>query len=221
MFTGIIEGTGRIKSVANRDDIVQLEIACDFGLGKANNGDSISVNGCCLTITSKLGDTIWVDVSSETLEISTLDQLNPGDPVNLERALVAGKRLDGHIVQGHVDGIGKIRVIKKHGKTNEVEIEIPRNLSRYIVEKGSVAIDGVSLTVNKCLKNSFTIMIIPYTRLRTTFSRFFIGREVNLEVDIIGKYVEKLTFLDSREMKKKSPITEEFLKQHGFGDDED
>lgn len=220
MFTGIIEGVGIIKTVSRKDKLVQFEINCNFDLERTNVGDSISVNGCCLTITSRLGNTIWVDTTPETLEKSSLNSLKAGDPVNLERAMVMGGRLDGHIVQGHVDGVGKVIAIIDKGEAKEVEIEFPSNLAKYIVEKGSVAIDGISLTVNACKRNRFKVMIIPHTRLRTTFERLFVGREVNLEVDIIGKYVEKLTFLDSKDMEKPSPITEEFLRQHGFDEEE-
>ncbi len=221
MFTGLIEGVGIIKSVQHKEELSQLEITCDFDLGKINVGDSLSVNGCCLTITSRLGNTIWVDATYETLERTALGKLKSGDPVNLERAMVAGERLNGHIVQGHVDGVGRVLNIKKHGDATEITIEMSKDLSKYIVEKGSVAVDGVSLTVTDCNDDKFSIMIIPHTKLRTTFSRLHVGQFVNLEVDIIGKYVEKLTFLNSSDMGKNSPITEEFLRKHGFKEEDE
>lgn len=216
MFTGIIEGVGKIKSLRQKGDALEIEITCEFDLEKTNVGDSISVNGCCLTVTSRLGKQFWADVSAETLTVSTFHRLSVGKSVNLERALMVGGRMGGHIVSGHVDGVGQVSDIKRLSGYSEFTIEIPRNLSRYIVEKGSIAIDGVSLTVNRCTDRDFSVMIIPHTNLNSTFQSLKVGDEVNLEVDIIGKYVEKLTFLDSDEYKKGSAITEEFLKKHGF-----
>lgn len=216
MFTGIIEGVGTVRAIKRKGESAEIEISCDFNLEKTNIGDSISVNGCCLTVTSRLGKSFWADISSETLETSTLGDFDKGDPVNLERALTVGGRLGGHIVQGHVDGVGEVVEIKEHSSSREFSIKIPDNLSRYIVEKGSVAVDGVSLTVNRCKGSTFTVMVIPHTQLKTTFERMDKGDSVNLEVDIIGKYVEKLAFLDSSQYEKGSKITEEFLKKHGF-----
>ena len=216
MFTGIIEGVGTVRTVKKKGDGLELEIACDFDLERTNVGDSISVNGCCLTITSRLGKSFWADVSSETYKVTTLREINAGDPVNLERALQVGSRLGGHIVQGHIDATGKVIEINEQSGSVEYTIEFPKELGRYIVEKGSVAVDGVSLTANRCQNNNFTVTVIPHTKLKTTFSKLKAGDHVNLEVDIIGKYVEKLAFLDSEEYRKESKITEEFLKKHGF-----
>ncbi len=217
MFTGIIEGVGTVRSVKSKGDGAEIEIGCDFDLEKTNVGDSVSVNGCCLTVTSRLGKSFWADVSPETMAVTTLGELIPGAAVNLERALLVGSRLDGHIVQGHTDAIGKVVEIKELSGSREVTIEFPSNLTRYVVEKGSVAVDGVSLTVNRCEGDRFSVMVIPHTQLKSTFARLRVGDRVNLEVDIIGKYVEKLTFLDSEEFgKRDSKITEEFLKRHGF-----
>lgn len=217
MFTGIIEGVGVVRSIRRQGDGGRIEIGCDFDLEKTNVGDSISVNGVCLTVTSRLGKSFWAEISSETLSISTFNELREGGPVNLERALKVGERLGGHIVQGHVDGIGKITDIREQSGSREFFIEIPSNLLRYIVEKGSVAVDGVSLTVNHCGTDFFSVMVIPHTQLKSTFQDMKRGDHVNLEVDIIGKYVEKLTFLDSAQFKEEgSKITEEFLKKHGF-----
>lgn len=217
MFTGIIEGVGTVRSVKRKGEGAEVEIGCEFDLEKSNVGDSVSVNGCCLTITSRLGKSFWADISPETMAVTTLGELAPGDAVNLERALLVGSRLDGHIVQGHADAIGLVVEIKELSGSREVAIEFPSNLTRYVVEKGSVAVDGVSLTVNRCEGNRFSVMVIPHTQLKSTFARLKVGDRVNLEVDIIGKYVEKLTFLDSEEFgKRDSKITEEFLKRHGF-----
>jgi len=216
MFTGVIEGVGKVRKARRKGDGLELEIACDFDLERSNVGDSISVNGCCLTVTSRLGKCFWADVSRETVASSTLGDLAAGDPVNLERALKLGSRLDGHIVQGHADAVGKVLNIIEHSDSKEVIVEAPDGLARYIVEKGSVAVDGVSLTINRVEDNRFYVMIIPHTELRSTFQHMRVGDRVNLEVDIIGKYVEKLTFLDSEQYEKGSRITEEFLKKHGF-----
>lgn len=216
MFTGIIEGVGTVRTVKNKGDGLEIEIACDFDLEQLNVGDSVSVNGCCLTVTSRLGKCFWSDISKETYDVSTFKDTKPGDPVNLERARQLGSRLEGHIVQGHVDGVGKVVEIKEYSGSTELAIEAPENLNKYIVDKGSVAVDGVSLTINRIENNKFFVMIIPHTRLKTTFLKLETGKNVNLEVDIIGKYVEKLAFLDSEEFRKDSKITEEFLKKHGF-----
>jgi riboflavin synthase len=216
MFTGVIEGVGIVRSIRKKGEGAEIEIGCEFDLEKTNVGDSISVNGCCLTVTSRLGKSFWADISPETVASSTLGELAEGDAVNLERSLLVGSRLDGHIVQGHVDGVGKVIDIVEQSGSREFTIEIPDNLSRYVVEKGSVAVDGVSLTVNRVEHHRFSVMVIPHTQLRSTFQRMHVGSKVNLEVDIIGKYVEKLTFLDSEQYEQGSKITEEFLKKHGF-----
>lgn len=216
MFTGVIEGVGKVRTVKRKGEGLEVEIACDFDLERSNVGDSISVNGCCLTVTSRLGKCFWADVSKETIASSTLGELKEGNPVNLERALKLGSRLDGHIVQGHADAVGKVLNIIEHSDSKEFIIEAPHHLAKYIVDKGSVAVDGVSLTINRVEDNRFYVMIIPHTQLKSTFQHLRVGDRVNLEVDIIGKYVEKLTFLDSEQYKKGSKITEEFLKKHGF-----
>jgi len=216
MFTGIIEGVGSVRSTKKKGEVIEIEVQCDFDLERANVGDSVSVNGCCLTIISRLGRSFWADLSPETAAASTLGDLKSGDAVNLERARVLGDRLDGHIVQGHVDAKGRVVDVRERSGCREFFIEIPEELARYVVEKGSVAVDGVSLTVNSVEGRRFSVMVIPHTQLRTTFEALRSGDRVNLEVDIIGKYVEKLTFLDSEQYGKDSKITEEFLKKHGF-----
>lgn len=216
MFTGIIEGTGRVKSVVKKEEGMQIEVATDFDLERTNVGESIAVNGCCLTVTSRLGHTFWADLSLETMALTTLGELEPEDAVNLERPLKMGERLGGHLVQGHVDGVGQVMEIVPIGDSKKITFEAPDPLARYLIEKGSIAIDGVSLTINHVEKSAFSVMIIPHTQIKTTFHHLKKGSRVNLEVDIIGKYVEKLTFLDSDEYQKGSQITREFLKKHGF-----
>lgn len=217
MFTGIIEGVGTVRGVRRKGDGAEIEIGCEFDLERTNIGESIAVNGVCLTVTSRLGKAFWADASAETLKRTTLGILKEGDPVNLERALQVGSRLDGHIVQGHVDGVCTVLDIRRGEDSIEATLEMPLNLARYIVEKGSVAVDGVSLTVTRCYDDRFSVTIIPHTELKTTFSTHRVGDKVNLEVDIIGKYVERLKFLDSEQYSDRgSKITEEFLKKHGF-----
>lgn len=216
MFTGIIEGTGRVKAVIKKEEGARLEIVADFGLEQANVGDSIAVNGCCLTIVSRLGNTFWADLSPETLTKTTLGRLERGFAVNLERPLKIGERLGGHFIQGHVDGVGIVEEILQVGDTLNLALTFPPPLSRYIVEKGSIAVDGVSLTINQCDRDHFSVMIIPHTQLKTTLQQLRPGMCVNLEVDIIGKYVEKIRFLDSAEYHQGSEVAKEFLKKHGF-----
>lgn len=216
MFTGIIEGVGTVRSAKRKGGCAEIEISCGFDLEKTNVGDSISVNGCCLVVSSRLGRSFWTEIPADVMEATTLGNLKEGDPVNLERALKVGSRLGGHIVQGHVDGTGKVVDVKRRSKSHEFIIEAPANLSRYIVEKGSVAVDGASLTVICCEGNVFSVKVVPHAQLKTTFQELQEGGVVNLEVDIIGKYVEKMAFLDSEQYRDRPEIAEEFLKKHGF-----
>lgn len=219
MFTGIIEGTGEVKTIREKEEGIQIEIESHFDLERTNLGESIAVNGCCLTITSRLGNTFWADLSPETVALTTLGELQSGSAVNLERPLKVGDRVGGHFVQGHIDGIGVVEKIERMGEAKKMTIKIPQRLCRYFVEKGSIAVDGVSLTINHCEGTFFSVMIIPHTQLKTTFEALREGSCVNLEVDIIGKYIEKRTHLDSQEYQEGSKITKEFLKKHGFKDD--
>lgn len=216
MFTGIIEGTGVVKSVKQRGGALEVEILAQCDLAGANVGESLSVNGCCLTITSRLGNTVWVDVSEETVRITTLGRLVAGSSLNLERSLRYGERVGGHLVQGHVDGVGKITEIRECCGSREVVFDVPAALVRYIVEKGSIAMDGVSLTINQCVGNRCVVSVIPHTDCCTTFQRLRPGDPVNLEVDIIGKYIEKLAFLHAEEYHAGTNVSRAFLKRHGF-----
>lgn len=221
MFTGIIQGVGKVRSIKKGDGSIRLEIEAGFDLEKTNVGDSISFNGCCLTVVSRLGKNVWVDVSSETIETTTMGFLKRDSIVNIERAMPMDGRLDGHLVQGHVDGIGEIVSIQRVGNSKKIRIKTNKSLTKYIVDKGAVAVDGVSLTINKTKDDYFEVTVIPHTSLVTTFDKLRIKDKVNLEVDIIGKYVEKLHFLDSRDLRDEPKITEEFLKRHGFMKDVD
>jgi riboflavin synthase len=191
MFTGIIETLGSVTAVDNADSSSRLTIRGEVTDGTAV-GDSIAVNGVCLTATSVDSDSFTADVMAETLRRSTLGELRPGDAVNLERAATATTRLGGHLVQGHVDGVGRLTGRAPSGHFDEVSIAMPTDLLRYVVEKGSIAIDGISLTVAKLGDGEITIGLIPETLQRTTLGHRQIGDAVNIEVDVIAKYVERL-----------------------------
>lgn len=195
MFTGIIETLGTVTAVDSGDTSSRLTIRGDVTHG-TSTGDSIAVNGVCLTATSIEGDSFTADVMAETLRRSTLGGVRPGDAVNLERAATATTRLGGHLVQGHVDGVGTLTGRAPSGEFDEVSIALPTELLAYVVEKGSIAIDGISLTVAKLGDGEITIGLIPETLQRTTLGRRQIGDTVNVEVDVIAKYVERL--LESR-----------------------
>jgi riboflavin synthase len=218
MFTGLIEGIGRVKGLTRVGEEVSLTILPLFDMSDAKEGDSVSVNGACLTIT-KIGEHgFTADVSGETLSRTNLGYLKTLDEVNLERSLQATDRLDGHLVLGHVDGVG--RVLKREHKQRswQLRIGLDPELSRYIIEKGSIAVDGISLTVNRCDEHGFEVNIIPQTGRETTILEKRVGDLVNIETDLIGKYVEKFLAGDKRSQKKTYPINEEMLRKYGFGD---
>ncbi len=218
MFTGIIEGLGTISAIQPSGEGKKLTIDADFVLKGAKEGDSISVSGACLTAVVINGGRFSVDVSPETLARSTFAQAKTGDRVNIERAMRLSDRLDGHLVSGHIDGVGTI--IYRKIKSNAILITIgaPESLCRFMIEKGSVAVDGISLTINGCTQNNFEISIIPYTSKLTTIGFKNIGAHVNIETDMIGKYVEK--FLSGGQTvdknSRKSDISMDFLAKAGF-----
>ncbi len=215
MFTGLIEETGIIKSVKQGRNSAVLSITAKKVFDDLKTGDSISTNGVCLTVTSLSGNTFSVDVMAETLDSTNLGNLTSGDKVNLERAMKAGDRFGGHIVSGHIDGTGVIKEFRKEDIATMVEIAAGSELLKYIIHKGSVAIDGISLTVAATDKKSFTVGIIPHTSAETTLLQKKIGKKVNIECDMIGKYIEK--FVNAPEIKdRKSNINESFLKENGF-----
>lgn len=192
MFTGIIEEIGKVKDVKNGKKSSVLTIEAKTVLEGTSIGDSISVNGVCLTVTRLLSNSFEMDVMAETLSRSNIGQLTVGRELNLERALNLEKRLGGHIVSGHIDGIGTIQKFQEDDNAVWVTIATSSNLLHYIIEKGSIAIDGISLTVAAVDDSSFAVAIIPHTAEQTTFLKKAIGDTVNLECDMIGKYVEKL-----------------------------
>lgn len=193
MFTGLIEDTGRVLSFERRGDagVVRVETALD--LGGIAIGDSVAVNGCCLTVIAKGGAALTFDVSPETIARTTYRSIRAGSSVNLERALCLGERLGGHIVSGHIDCCARLARLETRSGNRILEFTLPAEQARYLVEKGSVALDGISLTVNAVTANGFSVNIIPHTFVRTTLAGLKSGDEVNVETDIIGKYVERLT----------------------------
>ncbi len=192
MFTGIVEELGTVESLDDQGDAVRLTVRGPVVTDDAGLGDSISVNGVCLTVTTRQGDSFTADVMQETLAKSSLGSLEPGGRVNLERAVTPATRLGGHIVQGHVDGTGTVlsRTPSEHWEV--VEVSLPADLARYLVPKGSITVDGISLTVVEVGPEAFTVSLIPETLTRTTLGFRQPGDVVNLEVDVIAKYVEKM-----------------------------
>ena len=195
MFTGIVEEVGTVV----HSESGRLTVAAARVMEGLEAGDSISVNGACLTVTTRDADSFSVDVVPETLRRTNLGLLRPGGPVDLERPVAVAGRLDGHIVQGHVDGTGAVKDIADDGEALLVTIKAPPPLMRYVVEKGFIAVDGISLTVVNCDRDSFVFTVIPYTRENTVFGTRKVGDLVNLEVDIVAKYVERLTSPELRD----------------------
>jgi len=206
LFTGIAEEVGRVEYIQPG----KLKVKAIRVLEDMQVGDSINVNGACLTVTRLEDSTFYVDIMPETARRSNLGSLKVGDGVNLERALAFGGRLGGHLVQGHVDGIGRVAFMQWEGDTLMVEFEAPSEVMRYVVEKGFIAVDGLSLTVVAREATSFSVSIVEYTRRNTTIGERRVGDLVNLEADIIAKYVEVLTQPET------SGISEDFLREHGF-----
>lgn len=218
MFTGLIEEVGTIQNVRRGTRSCVLTIGCKKVLEGSQIGDSIAVNGVCLTVTNMGGSYYTADVMAETMNRSSLGQLSTGASVNLERAMPANGRFGGHIVSGHIDGTGTVQSIEPEDNAIWYTIVAKPNLLRYIVEKGSITIDGISLTVAYVDEHCFKVSIIPHTQQVTALHDRGVGDIVNLECDIIGKYVEKLLqpAAAEEETKKEIGITEDFLKKYGF-----
>lgn len=215
MFTGIVEETGVIKRVQRGLMSCVLTIQGNLIFDDIHWGDSIAVNGVCLTVTGFAKNTFTADVMHETLKKSSLNLLNPGDHVNLERAMKANGRFGGHIVSGHIDGTGTIAKIEKDDNAIWYTIETSEKVMKYIVEKGSIAIDGISLTVARVASGSFSVSVIPHTAMVTILCESAIGDIVNLENDVIGKYVEKLMGFENSQTEQ-SKISKEFLFKYGY-----
>ncbi len=213
MFTGIIEEIGEIKSINKNDLGIDISIIAIKIFNDLKIGDSIAVNGCCQTITKISNNEFFIQAVWETLQLSNLQNLKIGEKVNLERALMINSRLGGHIVSGHIEGLGKILNIKNKGNSTIFEIQAPQNIMKYLVYKGSVTVNGVSLTISELLNDSFKVSVVPHTLNNTTFCNLKTGDCVNLEPDLIAKYIEKLTNKEDNTNKR---ITLEFLKENGF-----
>jgi riboflavin synthase len=214
MFTGIVEHIGRIESLEKSPAGARLRVhAGPLGASLAVAG-SIAVNGCCLTVVELAGDVFAADLSSETLQRTAFDEMKPGARVNLERPLTAGKELGGHFVQGHVDGIGRVARLTQQGSSWWLAVRLPAEIERYVAMKGSIAIDGISLTVASLDDGLVEVAIIPFTHANTNLQTLVIGDAVNLEADILAKYVEKL--LEARRAPVPSRLTVERLVEEGF-----
>lgn len=209
MFTGIVEEIGEIIAVKRGAVSCELSIKGNIIFDDLKLGDSVAVNGLCLTVTSINGNIFTADVMAESMRRSNLGLLQKGSAVNLERAMSANGRFGGHIVSGHIDGVGFIRSLVREDNAVWVTVSTDESIMRYIVEKGSVAIDGISLTVAKVFKDAFSVSVIPHTGAETTLLSKKAGDRVNLECDIVGKYIEKL-------LGKSGGITEDFLKKYDF-----
>jgi riboflavin synthase len=212
MFTGIIESVGNVLALKSQQMGMVLEIESGLDLSSDALGDSIAVDGVCLTMTAKNGGRFSALASAETIKRSTLGQLKPGTKVNLERALTLSARLGGHLVLGHVDTVSIIREKGMVGESLRLVIDLPHEYARYVIEKGSIAVDGVSLTVNEMSAQAFTLNIIPHTLASTSLTLKGAGARVNLEFDVIGKYVERLMKNDAPHDK----TWEELLKKQGY-----
>ncbi|PLX98947.1 MAG: riboflavin synthase [Desulfuromonas sp.] len=215
MFTGLVEDCGLIKSLNQSGTGVRLTVESSLPTGELSIGDSVAVNGACLTVVEKDAKTFTVDMSPETFERTTFSKLTSGHRLNLERALRVGDRLGGHIVTGHIDCVGMVDSVRREQNAVVIMLTVPDDYARYLVAKGSVAIDGISLTINTVDNSSFSVSIIPHTLSATTLVDCQPGRLVNIETDILGKYIERLLGQGSG-AGERSNLTSDFLAKHGF-----
>lgn len=222
MFTGIIEAIGSVAAIENNAGDLRIYIRSNgLDLSDVKMGDSIATNGVCLTVVGLPGDGYWADVSRETLAHTTLTSWVSGQAVNLEKALMAQSRLGGHMVSGHVDGLGEIIAREADARSVRFKIKAPRELTKYIAHKGSITIDGVSLTVNALEEAVFDLNIVPHTIDETIIKNYAVGTKINIEVDLIARYLERLlqgsaSVSNSTKKPSSSKIDEGFLAQHGF-----
>lgn len=215
MFTGIIEELGKVRSLEKRGQDARIVVEARVVTEGTREGDSIAVNGVCLTATDVRADSFAADVSAETLRRSTLGTLSPGAAVNLERAVTPSTRLGGHIVQGHVDAVGRFASATNHGESWTIRVEYPKEIARYLVFKGSIAVEGISLTIAELTESYFEIAVIPKTWQLTNLSALKAGAPVNLEADIIAKYVERILAFGGKEANS-GGVPMEKLSQLGF-----
>jgi len=216
MFTGIVEEMGAVTSLEQTLGGVRLTILASTVLADLKLGDSVSINGACLTVIAQNERSFAVDVSPETLSVTTLGRLTGGVPVNLERSMKLNERLGGHLVAGHVDGVGTIRSRQQEGNAIILLIEAPDEVLRYCIHKGSVTVDGISLTINDVTDHAFSVAVIPHTAAVTTLGLKQVDDQVNLESDLIGKFVERLLHQRSQMPKPTPVIDKEYLKKHGL-----
>jgi riboflavin synthase len=217
MFTGIIEAIGSIRALTPKGGDVRVYVETGkLDLGDVKLGDSIAVNGVCLTAVDLPGDGFWADVSRETLAHTAFNSLKAGSKVNLEKALTPTSRLGGHLVSGHVDGVGEIVAMAENARAWQFTIRAPRELAKYIAHKGSITVDGTSLTVNAVNGAEFELTIVPHTLAETIMLDYRPGRQVNLEVDLLARYLERLLLGDKAAEPKASGMTESFLAEHGY-----
>jgi riboflavin synthase len=217
VFTGIIEEIGGLVGISPRGNALSLTIKATKVISDLKEGDSIAVNGACLTVVAWEKDIFIVEVSPETLARSNLGKLRIGERINLERALKLGDRLGGHQVTGHIDGVGRIVALEREGEFLFITVQAPPEVMKYVVVKGSIALDGVSLTIAACWGDRFQISVIPYTAKVTTIGQKSMGSEVNLEADLVGKYIERFMSARGGQLKDQArAIDHEFLAEHGF-----
>ena len=215
MFTGIIEAVGKIEARSQEKGEWRLKFFTgDLDLSDVKIGDSIAVSGCCLTVVEKHATAFLADVSNETMRCTSLGALEIGSAVNLEKAMLATDRFGGHIVSGHVDGVGHLIKVENEGQSIKMTFKIPSNLSKYVAAKGSICVDGTSLTVNEANDDYFAVNLIPHTQEETVSGSYQIGDSVNLEVDIIARYLERM---NEGLNNKAHEITKGYLKENGFG----
>jgi len=216
MFTGIIEALGRVSRIESAGQDLRMEFDTgSLDLSQTLLGDSIAVNGVCLTVVSLASARFSADVSVASLKHSSLGQLQPGSAVNLERALTLSKPLGGHLVSGHVDGLATVVRAYDEGRARRFWLELPPELSRYVAARGSICIDGVSLTVNEVESNLFSLNLVPHSLAKTTLQQLKLGQQVNVEVDLLARYLERLLSSASA-AKASSGISVDFLREHGF-----
>lgn len=218
MFTGIIESIGSIRALTPKGGDVRVYVATGkLDLADVKLGDSIAVSGVCLTAVELPGDGFWADVSRETLDVTAFKQLKVGSPVNLEKALTPTTRLGGHLVSGHVDGVGEVVAREENARAIQFRIRAPKELAKYIAHKGSITVDGTSLTVNAVDGAEFDLTIVPHTLAETIMDSYHPGRLVNLEVDLLARYLERLLLGDkAAEPAGQGGISESFLAANGY-----
>ena len=217
MFTGIIESLGKVESLQNVGGDVRLRIRTDLDMSDVHLGDSIATNGICLTVIEWGDHWYAADVSRESLNRTTLGQWKVGQPVNVEKAMLPTTRFGGHIVSGHVDAVGEITLVREDARSVYYEVTAPAEIAKYLAEKGSITVDGISLTINHLRGNVLSLNLIPHTAERTNISTWKAGSKVNLEVDVLARYIERLLLGDkAAEQGKSTEISMAFLAENGF-----